>query len=577
MKTLEINEIQLFNIPQLTEHLERTDPSVKEAGVFKVVLPSSVRSEGTSLYELLSLANCRERLSVSEKQFIVAFSNCPNLYGHSSFGTDLVGSPCTTEEANEFVNSVLSPKTWENQETCCTATLNGDQPEELVNHYFHNVIPKLAGRKGQACKKQQKLSASISQGKRDSASVKRFMTGLAAMPPEQRCALIEKSLLNDKRSFKETCECGGCSIDTDHMPEQGVMYGKGVEVLVPDKIRMSKSFGLYCLPSTSLLRLLKHKYEGITMPFLYFGALHSFFPAHIEDFSLYSWNYLHFGKPKIWIVVPPTAAMKLTVSIMNASPHLAHSSCINLLGHKYFIPTPEWLQEHGIPFKVIIQEEGQSVIVCPNAVHWGWNAGYNIAEACNFATTSWVPFGIVAPKCSCMGGEVHMDLQRLIAASRPDLLQCYLKKSVPMGEDDIYYKSILRINDRSLIPQTDADKEEKMTDEEDVPSVDDTIEDGSLFPEVPKKKTWRKTVSCSVPLCGVQYKYGSKEKLLRHINNKHKEPKVHSDAMEHFNLLFPERNKYVKKRCCLCEKMIGGRGAAMKRHQRSSGCGKNSK
>ncbi|XP_052132044.1 uncharacterized protein LOC127751871, partial [Frankliniella occidentalis] len=94
-----------------------------------------------------------------------------------------------------------------------------------------------------------------------------------------------------------------------------------------------------------------------------------------------------------------------------------------------------------------------------------------------------------------MGGEVHMDLQRLIAASRPDLLQCYLKKSVPMGEDDIYYKSILRINDRSLIPQTDADKEEKMTDEEDVPSVDDTIEDGSLFPEVPKKKTWRKNFS----------------------------------------------------------------------------------
>lgn len=40
--------------------------------------------------------------------------------------------------------------------------------------------------------------------------------------------------------------------------------------------------------------------EGLTHPWLYFGALFATFCWHTEDHFLYSMNYLHTGASKTW-------------------------------------------------------------------------------------------------------------------------------------------------------------------------------------------------------------------------------------------------------------------------------------
>lgn len=50
----------------------------------------------------------------------------------------------------------------------------------------------------------------------------------------------------------------------------------------------------------------------------------------------------------------------------------------------------------------VIQKEGEGIVVLPNAAHTGGNLGTNLAEACNFGTKSWIPYGCVYPICSCM-------------------------------------------------------------------------------------------------------------------------------------------------------------------------------
>jgi len=152
----------------------------------------------------------------------------------------------------------------------------------------------------------QLLSKTVAQGKKDAKDFKKFHTGLVCLSLEEKWKLVQKSIDEDRRQLKEECECRGCSHE-GHCFEttttnKGVMYGAGIELSTKDQIKMSKNFGLFCLCATSLLRLLKHHYPGISLPFLYFGSTHSIFPIHIEDGSLFSINYLHYGAPKVWLV-----------------------------------------------------------------------------------------------------------------------------------------------------------------------------------------------------------------------------------------------------------------------------------
>ena len=57
----------------------------------------------------------------------------------------------------------------------------------------------------------------------------------------------------------------------------------------------------------SILSKIGTKVPGVTTPYLYFGTYKSTFAWHVEDMDLSSINYIHFGAPKQWYVVPPVA------------------------------------------------------------------------------------------------------------------------------------------------------------------------------------------------------------------------------------------------------------------------------
>ena len=67
------------------------------------------------------------------------------------------------------------------------------------------------------------------------------------------------------------------------------------------------------------------------MPWLYFGMMFATFCWHVEDNYLYSINYMHEGKPKIWYGVPSSDANKfdeackrLVPDYLTENPNLLH-------------------------------------------------------------------------------------------------------------------------------------------------------------------------------------------------------------------------------------------------------------
>ena len=60
---------------------------------------------------------------------------------------------------------------------------------------------------------------------------------------------------------------------------------------------------------------------------------------------------------------------------------------------------PADLAAQGVPVYQINQRAGEFVITFPRAYHAGFSHGFNVAEAVNFASTDWLPFGRNAMQC----------------------------------------------------------------------------------------------------------------------------------------------------------------------------------
>lgn len=68
-----------------------------------------------------------------------------------------------------------------------------------------------------------------------------------------------------------------------------------------------------------------------------------------------------------------------------------------------------FLQDNNVRVHTVVQLPGEYVVTMPGAYHFGYNHGYNIAEATNFATPRWFDIGRFATRCVCERGNVYIE------------------------------------------------------------------------------------------------------------------------------------------------------------------------
>ncbi|KAM0260799.1 hypothetical protein ACHAQJ_002565 [Trichoderma viride] len=123
---------------------------------------------------------------------------------------------------------------------------------------------------------------------------------------------------------------------------------------------------------------------GIHTPYVYESAQHfgATFQLHAEDFRLSSLNHLYKGR-KIWIVVP-AIAVDVAEEALNRK-----GKCSQFMRHRAEFFFPEKLQKMGIPYRIVDQRPGETIVILPDAYHEGFSTGYTLAEAKNYADPDW--------------------------------------------------------------------------------------------------------------------------------------------------------------------------------------------
>eukprot|EP00529_Nitzschia_sp_RCC80_P014836 CAMPEP_0113519954 /NCGR_PEP_ID=MMETSP0014_2-20120614/43808_1 /TAXON_ID=2857 /ORGANISM="Nitzschia sp." /LENGTH=753 /DNA_ID=CAMNT_0000417733 /DNA_START=161 /DNA_END=2419 /DNA_ORIENTATION=+ /assembly_acc=CAM_ASM_000159 len=151
---------------------------------------------------------------------------------------------------------------------------------------------------------------------------------------------------------------------------------------------------------------------GVTTPYLYYGMWASVFCAHTEDMNLLSINYLHAGAPKVWYAVPAGHDARRFEELMASSYQHAKRDCPEYLRHKRSLISPAILKKTGIPFTTTVQYPGDAIVTFPGSYHFGFNTGFNVAEATNFAVPEWIPYGRQAKVCLCRPDSVRFDMNK---------------------------------------------------------------------------------------------------------------------------------------------------------------------
>lgn len=152
------------------------------------------------------------------------------------------------------------------------------------------------------------------------------------------------------------------------------------------------NLNIWPLDKESLFRHIKTDISGMTVPWLYVGMVFSTFCWHNEDHWAYSVNYQHFGDTKTWYGIPGEDTEKFEQAMRAEMPELFENQP-DILFQLVTLAKPEKLRQAGVRVYAIDQHAGQFVVTFPKSYHAGFNHGFNLNEAVNFAPSDWEPFG----------------------------------------------------------------------------------------------------------------------------------------------------------------------------------------
>ncbi|KAM3138393.1 hypothetical protein pb186bvf_009479 [Paramecium bursaria] len=184
------------------------------------------------------------------------------------------------------------------------------------------------------------------------------------------------------------------------------LYGADIKLSLMDIDSQWNLNNLYSVLNVGL----QNKIPGVNEPYIYVGSWKTFFAWHKEDMDLYSTNYLHVGKEKFWYCVPESDSYLLEKYAKSIyGDHF--NKCSEYLRHKTTVINPYLLKEKCPQIRIskMYQQEGEYMFLFGGAYHQGFNCGFNIAEAVNFATLNWLPLLLKARPCRCLQDNVKID------------------------------------------------------------------------------------------------------------------------------------------------------------------------
>lgn len=135
------------------------------------------------------------------------------------------------------------------------------------------------------------------------------------------------------------------------------------------------------------------KISGINMPWVYVGMLYSSFCWHYEDVMMYSINYMHKGEGKMWYCIPPQDRAKFE-RIAKEKLAILFEEDPNMLLNITAMISPVYLAENGVSVYKTEQRPGEFILTFPESYHAGWSTGFNVAEAVNIVSPSWIDYGM---------------------------------------------------------------------------------------------------------------------------------------------------------------------------------------
>jgi hypothetical protein len=140
----------------------------------------------------------------------------------------------------------------------------------------------------------------------------------------------------------------------------------------------------------SMLSFCKDKdISGINIPWVYMGMLYASFCWHYEDIAMYSINYMHEGRGKMWYAIPGDKRTKFEQVAKNKFRKLSKDDP-NFLYNINSMICPDYLSKNGVTVYSTLQKPGEFILTFPESYHAGFSFGFNVAEAVNFTCPSWL-------------------------------------------------------------------------------------------------------------------------------------------------------------------------------------------
>lgn len=176
----------------------------------------------------------------------------------------------------------------------------------------------------------------------------------------------------------------------------------------------SKAWNLNNLDSLLSDSIVGNKIRGINTPYCYVGSWKAFFCWHTEDLDLSGINFVHQGKSKFWYAINNMDKKIIHREVEILFPE-HYSSCKQFLRHKTTLINPYYLKRKYPELRIskIEQKEGEFILVFGGSYHCGFNFGFNIAEAINYATLDWLRQMPESKHCTCLKSSVKASIYEI--------------------------------------------------------------------------------------------------------------------------------------------------------------------